>query len=200
MSRPVTSSTAAMCWRRSTRHSRRPIWTSCKRALRRFDAAINRLRAELGGYDLCRGRYRQIPTKSCKASCFCSAKRSMTPSYAISTRRSPALSANLKTGQDEEAVLVQRLETMKSIETMRRTLMDKEVGSRLNLSAVARCAPRGRKQSVARPWKPGGLRASGREGPGGSAGVHRGVSPNRLSGSGRDTGQAQQRCGRTQES
>ena len=41
--------------------------------------------------------------------------------------------ANLKTGQDEEAVLVQRLETMTSIETMRRKLMAKEVGSRLNL-------------------------------------------------------------------
>ena len=41
--------------------------------------------------------------------------------------------ANLKTAQDEETVLVQRLETMKSIEAMRSTLMDKEVGSKLNL-------------------------------------------------------------------
>jgi hemolysin D len=41
--------------------------------------------------------------------------------------------ANLKTAQNEEAVLVQRLETMRSIEVMRATLMDKEVGSKLNL-------------------------------------------------------------------
>lgn len=40
--------------------------------------------------------------------------------------------ANLKAAQSEEAVLVQRLDTMRSIEAMRSTLMDKEVGSRLN--------------------------------------------------------------------
>lgn len=40
--------------------------------------------------------------------------------------------ANLRTAQNEEAVLLQRLETMRSIEAMRSTLMDKEVGSRLN--------------------------------------------------------------------
>ncbi|MBR0718003.1 HlyD family type I secretion periplasmic adaptor subunit [Bradyrhizobium liaoningense] len=40
--------------------------------------------------------------------------------------------ANLKTAQNEEAVLLQRLDTMRSIEAMRTTLMDKEVGSRLN--------------------------------------------------------------------
>lgn len=41
--------------------------------------------------------------------------------------------ANLKTARDEEPLLVQRLETMKSIELMRSTLMDKQVGSKLNL-------------------------------------------------------------------
>jgi HlyD family secretion protein len=41
--------------------------------------------------------------------------------------------ANLKTAQDEETVLVQRLETMKSIEAMRGLLAEKEVGSKLNL-------------------------------------------------------------------
>nr|WP_249809782.1 HlyD family type I secretion periplasmic adaptor subunit [Bradyrhizobium sp. 139] len=40
--------------------------------------------------------------------------------------------ANLKTAQNEEAVLLERLDTMRSIEAMRTTLMDKEVGSRLN--------------------------------------------------------------------
>src|SRR5262249_55905534 len=41
--------------------------------------------------------------------------------------------ANLKTAQDEETVLVQRLETMRSIEAMRSTLAEREVGSKLNL-------------------------------------------------------------------
>ncbi|MGR4925899.1 HlyD family type I secretion periplasmic adaptor subunit [Bradyrhizobium sp. CAR08] len=41
--------------------------------------------------------------------------------------------ANLKTARDEEAVLVQRLETMQSIETMRSALMANQVGSKLNL-------------------------------------------------------------------
>ena len=40
--------------------------------------------------------------------------------------------ANLKAGQSEEALLLQRLETLQSIETMRSSLMDKQVGSRLN--------------------------------------------------------------------
>lgn len=40
--------------------------------------------------------------------------------------------ANLKTAQNEELVLTQRLENMQSIEDMRNALMAKEVGSRLN--------------------------------------------------------------------
>lgn len=40
--------------------------------------------------------------------------------------------ANLKTSQSEEVTLQQRLETLRSIETMRETLMDKAVGSKLN--------------------------------------------------------------------
>src|SRR5262249_25450869 len=40
--------------------------------------------------------------------------------------------ANLKTAQNEEIVLVQRLDNMRSIETMRSLLMDKELGSKLN--------------------------------------------------------------------
>ncbi|MBR0703335.1 HlyD family type I secretion periplasmic adaptor subunit [Bradyrhizobium diazoefficiens] len=40
--------------------------------------------------------------------------------------------ANLKTAQNEEGVLAERLDTMQSIEAMRNALMAKEVGSRLN--------------------------------------------------------------------
>ena len=48
--------------------------------------------------------------------------------------------ANLKTAQNEEGVLAERLDTMQSIEAMRNALMAKEVGSRLNflLSREAR--------------------------------------------------------------
>jgi HlyD family secretion protein len=41
--------------------------------------------------------------------------------------------ANLQTSRDEEAVLVQRLDTISSIETMRATLAKRELGSQLNL-------------------------------------------------------------------
>jgi HlyD family secretion protein len=41
--------------------------------------------------------------------------------------------ANLQTSHDEEAVLVQRLEALRSIEAIRQTLADRELGSRLNL-------------------------------------------------------------------
>jgi len=41
--------------------------------------------------------------------------------------------ANLKTARAEETVLVQRLETMRSIETMRDTLAAREIGSKLNM-------------------------------------------------------------------
>jgi HlyD family secretion protein len=40
--------------------------------------------------------------------------------------------ANLKTSQDEEPLMVQRLETLRSIEAMREGLMEKQSGSRLN--------------------------------------------------------------------
>jgi len=41
--------------------------------------------------------------------------------------------ANLQTSHDEEAVLVQRLEALNSIERIRQTLADRELGSQLNL-------------------------------------------------------------------
>ncbi|WP_040771767.1 HlyD family type I secretion periplasmic adaptor subunit [Rhodopseudomonas sp. B29] len=96
-----------------------------------FDAAIERLRAELDGRDyvlsdpsnsdaILQGRlYAQ------RKSYF--ATQLMTFDAQVASAR-----ANLKTGQEEETVLTQRLETMKSIESMRSSLMDREVGSRLN--------------------------------------------------------------------
>jgi hemolysin D len=97
-----------------------------------FDATINRLKAELGGYDY-------VVTNPANSDDVLQGKMfaQRRTFYDTQLRNFDAqiasAQANLKTGQDEEAVLVQRLETMTSIETMRGTLMAKEVGSRLNL-------------------------------------------------------------------
>ena len=96
-----------------------------------FDATIARLRAELAGKPyvgdpanaddrlqrdnfLQRKAYRDAQTQNFDA-------------------QIASAQANLKTARDEEAVLIQRLDTMRSIETMRSTLALKEVGSKLNL-------------------------------------------------------------------
>jgi HlyD family secretion protein len=97
-----------------------------------FDSTINRLKAELGGYDF-------VVTDSASPDDVLQGKMFLQRRafYEAQLRNFDAqiasARANLKTGQDEEAVLVQRLETMTSIETMRGKLMAKEVGSRLNL-------------------------------------------------------------------
>ena len=97
-----------------------------------FDATINRLKAELGGYDF-------VVTDSANPDDVLQGKMFVQRRTFYETQlrnfdaQIASARANLKTGQDEEAVLVQRLETMRSIETMRGTLMAKEVGSKLNL-------------------------------------------------------------------
>jgi hemolysin D len=97
-----------------------------------FDATINRLRAELGGYDF-------VVTDPASSDDVLQGKMFLQRRTFYETQlrnfdaQIASARANLKTGQDEEAVLVQRLETMRSIETMRGTLMAKEVGSKLNL-------------------------------------------------------------------
>ncbi len=97
-----------------------------------FDASISRLRAELGGQEY-------VVSGSANADeilqrkVFLQRKSSYDAQIQNYDAQIASAQANLKTAQDEEAVLVQRLETMQSIETMRSTLMDKEVGSRLNL-------------------------------------------------------------------
>jgi hemolysin D len=96
-----------------------------------FDATINRLKAELGGYDF-------VVTDSANPDDVLQGKMFLQRRTFYETQlrnfdaQIASAQANLKTSHDEEAVLVQRLETMRSIEAMRGTLMDKEVGSRLN--------------------------------------------------------------------
>ncbi len=96
-----------------------------------LDAAIERYRAELDGRD-----YVLFDTNNSDAilqgKLFAQRKSFYATQLKTFDAQIASAKAILKTGQDEEAVLAKRLETMKSIESMRSALMDKEVGSRLN--------------------------------------------------------------------
>jgi hemolysin D len=96
-----------------------------------FDATINRLKAELGGYEFVVANSTN-PDDVLQGKMFLQRKTFYATQLGNFDAQIASARANLKTSMDEEAVLVQRLETMKSIEAMRGTLMDKEVGSRLN--------------------------------------------------------------------
>ncbi len=96
-----------------------------------FDAAINRLKAELDGYDFVAADSSN-PDEVLQGKLFVQRRNFNEAQIRNFDAQIASASANLKTGQNEEAVLIQRLDTMKSIETMRSTLMDKEVGSKLN--------------------------------------------------------------------
>ena len=97
-----------------------------------FDAAINRLRAELGGYEYEVGSSAN-PDDVLQRKMYLQRKASYDAQMQNYDAQIASAQVNLKTAQDEEVVLVQRLETMKSIETMRATLAEREVGSKLNL-------------------------------------------------------------------
>jgi HlyD family secretion protein len=97
-----------------------------------FDATIDRLRAELGGNDYGIENAGNADV-ALQRKVFLQRKSAYVAQIENYDAQIASAQSNLKTAQDEEAVLVQRLETMKSIETMRSTLMDKEVGSKLNL-------------------------------------------------------------------
>jgi hemolysin D len=96
-----------------------------------FDASIDRLRAELDGADY----VARDPTNAdevLQRSMFIQRKAAYHAQTQNYDAQIASAQANLKTAQDEEAVLVQRLDTMRSIEAMRSMLMDREVGSKLN--------------------------------------------------------------------
>ncbi|WP_407180095.1 HlyD family type I secretion periplasmic adaptor subunit [Bradyrhizobium sp. STM 3562] len=97
-----------------------------------FDASINRLRAELDGREYAAADPANAE-QALQRKMFLQRRSSYEAQMQNYDAQIASARANLKTAQDEEAVLVQRLETMRSIETMRSTLMDKEVGSKLNL-------------------------------------------------------------------
>jgi hemolysin D len=97
-----------------------------------FDATIHRLMAELGRYEFVVTDPAN-PDDVLQGKMFLQRRAFYEAQLRNFDAQIASARANLKTGQDEEAVLVQRLETMRSIETMRGTLMAKEVGSKLNL-------------------------------------------------------------------
>lgn len=96
-----------------------------------FDAAIERLRAELDGRDYVLSDANN-PDAILQGKLFLQRKSFYATQLTTFDAQIASAKANLKTGQDDEAVLAERLETMKSIESMRTQLMDKQVGSRLN--------------------------------------------------------------------
>ena len=97
-----------------------------------FEAAIDRLRAELSGKDYSVGDSANAD-EILQRKVFLQRKSSYDAQIQNYDAQIASAQVNRKTAQDEEAVLVQRLETMKSIETMRATLAEREVGSKLNL-------------------------------------------------------------------
>jgi HlyD family secretion protein len=96
-----------------------------------FDASIARLRAELAGVDY-------VVTDLGDADAVLQQKMFLQRKSARDAQMQnfdaqiASAQANLKTAQNEEPVLVQRLENMRSIEAMRSLLMDRELGSKLN--------------------------------------------------------------------
>lgn len=96
-----------------------------------LEAAINRLNAELNGQEFVVTDAKN-PDEALQGRLFLQRKAFYETSLRNYDAQIASAQANLKTSQDEEATLVQRLETLRSIESMRGTLMDREIGSRLN--------------------------------------------------------------------
>jgi hemolysin D len=96
-----------------------------------YDAMIDRLKAELGGYDFAVNDPAN-PDDVLQRKLFLQRQAFYQSQIRNFEAQIASARANVETSQEEEAVLTRRLETMRSIESMRATLMDKEVGSRLN--------------------------------------------------------------------
>lgn len=96
-----------------------------------FDAAIDRLRAELDGAEYV-AEDSTNPDQVLQRRVFLQRKTAYDLQIQNYDAQIASAQANLKTAQSEELVLAQRVDTMQSIEAMRNALMAKEVGSRLN--------------------------------------------------------------------
>jgi HlyD family secretion protein len=96
-----------------------------------LDASIDRLRAELDGADYVVDETANAD-QALQRRVFVQRRAAYDLQIQNFDAQIASAQANLKTAQNEELVLIQRLDTMQSIEAMRNTLMAKEVGSRLN--------------------------------------------------------------------
>lgn len=96
-----------------------------------YDAMIDRLNAELGGYEFV-VKDPENPDYVLQQKMFVQRRAFYQSQIRNFEAQIASARANFEASQEEEAVLTRRLETMRSIESMRATLMDKEVGSKLN--------------------------------------------------------------------
>jgi HlyD family secretion protein len=96
-----------------------------------LEAQINRLTAELNGHDFVPADSNN-PDELLQGKLFHQRKAHYETSLRNYDAQIASAQANLKTSQNEEVWLLQRLEALRSIETMRATLMDREIGSKLN--------------------------------------------------------------------
>ncbi len=96
-----------------------------------FDAAIARLRAEVSGTEYV-VRNPANADEILQQKVFLQRKSAYDAQFQNYEAQIASAQANLKTARDEEAVLVQRLDNMQLVESMRSSLMAKEVGSKLN--------------------------------------------------------------------
>jgi HlyD family secretion protein len=97
-----------------------------------LDAAINRLTAEVNGRDLVTSNPNN-PDEALQDRLFHQRKAHYETSLRNYDAQIASAQANLATSKNEAAMLQQRLETQRAIETMRTTLADKQLGSKLNL-------------------------------------------------------------------
>jgi membrane fusion protein, hemolysin D len=96
-----------------------------------FDATVARLTAELDGKDY-GPTDQKNPDEILQRRLFLQRKALYDAQVRNYEAQIASARAVLRTNEDEETLLKQRLETLQSIEGMRSTLMDKELGSRLN--------------------------------------------------------------------
>jgi HlyD family secretion protein len=96
-----------------------------------FDASIARLRAELASSDYVATNLGDADAVL-QRNMFLQRKSAREAQMQNFDAQIASAQANLATAKNEETVLVQRLDNMRAIESMRSTLMDKEVGSKLN--------------------------------------------------------------------
>jgi hemolysin D len=96
-----------------------------------FDAAVNRLDAELNNHGFTAADPVN-PDDALQAKMFLQREAFYQTSLHNYDAQIASAQANLKTSQDEEALMVQRLDTLRSIESMREGLMERQSGSRLN--------------------------------------------------------------------